>query len=249
MALEYGEIGPLFQPIVDLRSGRVKGFEALARWHHPTRGTIGPGEFVPLAERTGEIGRISRVVLQESCRALRTWADLGLDISAMTISVNVSASELHDPAFADLVHDTVQSYRLSPSQLVLDVTESSLIDYEQAKSLFAALKEIGVRLSIDDFGMGFSCLDRLHQLPFDFLKLDKSFIDGVGNPGRSRTIVAYLLTLAHDLDMVAVAKGVETRAQLDYLDASGCDLGQGYFWSRAVHRSVAYEQAGRDSCR
>lgn len=243
LGIDGGEIVPLFQPIIDLKSGLVKGFEALARWHHPTRGTIGPLDFIPLAERTGEIHRLGRMLLNESCQELAGWIEQGMNSSAVTMSVNVSASQLVNPAFPEQVRTALQTNGLRPSQLVLEVTESALITYERAKVAFVELKELGVQLGIDDFGMGFSSLARVEQLAFDYLKFDKSFIDGVGSPGRSRTIVASLLSLATELDLKVVAEGVETRAQLDYLESTSCQYGQGYFWSGAVHSSIAFEQA------
>lgn len=242
-ALDAGQIGPLFQPIIDLRSGSVNGFEALARWHHPLRGMVGPDAFIPLAERTGVSRLIDHLVLERACETFQSWIGSGLTPTSITMSVNVASSQLIDPTFPEAVGLVLGEFEFPSSQVRLEITESGLIDDDRARVALAELKQIGVQLAIDDFGTGFSSLARFEQLPFDVLKIDKSFIDGITVSRRSRSVVASIIHLADELGLRTVAEGVETRDQLQYLREVGCESGQGYLWSSAVHPSLAFEQA------
>jgi EAL domain-containing protein (putative c-di-GMP-specific phosphodiesterase class I) len=163
------------------------------------------------------------------------------------MSVNVSATQLTDPTFPEAVYLALLEHDLPAGQLLLELTESALIDFDRANVALAELKQLGVQLGIDDFGIGYSSLARLQQLPFDVLKLDKSFIDGVGTRGRSLDIVGSVIDLAHVLGLRTVAEGVETRSQMLHLQEVGCEFGQGFLWSGAVHESVAKEQVGLNS--
>ena len=223
-AIENEELVLHYQPIVDLDLGRVAGFEALVRWQHPTRGLLGPGEFIPLAEETGLIVGLGRWVLRESCRQAAHWA------GAPYLSVNVASAQLEQPGFLAEVEAALTDGGLCPERLVLEVTESSLVDDLEAERL-QALRRLGVRLAIDDFGTGYSSLSYLRKFPMDVLKIDRSFTrDATEDSALLQAIVA----MGESLGLVLVPEGIEEPEQADALRALGCRLGQGYLFGRPV---------------
>ncbi len=223
-AIENEELVLHYQPIVDLDLGRVAGFEALVRWQHPERGLLGPGEFIPLAEETGLIVPLGRWVLRESCRQATLWA------GAPYLSVNVAGAQLEQPGFLVEVESALTDGGLCPERLVLEVTESSLVDDLEAERL-QALRRLGVRLAIDDFGTGYSSLSYLRKFPMDVLKIDRSFTrDACEDSALLNAIVA----MGESLGLVLVPEGIEEPEQADALRALGCRLGQGYLFGRPV---------------
>ncbi len=232
-ALDAGEIQALFQPEVDLVTGEVVGFEALARWPHAERGMVPPDEFIPVAEECGLIARLGEDVLRQACRALRTWSDLHPS-RPPRVAVNVSGRQLTDPAFPATVRRAVDEAGVPAARLCLEVTESTLIDADVAATALWKLKEIGVEIAIDDFGTGYSSLSRLHRFPLDYLKVDRSFVAGMSQRREDAVIVTCILSLARGLGIRAIAEGIEEDAQLEQLAAEGCELGQGWIWSPAV---------------
>jgi EAL domain-containing protein (putative c-di-GMP-specific phosphodiesterase class I) len=223
-AIENDELVLHYQPIVDLDLGRVAGFEALVRWQHPERGFIGPGEFIPLAEETGLIVPLGRWVLREACRQATQWA------GAPYLSVNVAGAQLEQPGFLAEVESALSDGGLLPERLVLEVTESSLVDDLEAERL-QALRRLGVRLAIDDFGTGYSSLSYLRKFPMDVLKIDRSFTrDACEDSALLHAIVA----MGESLGLVLVPEGIEEPEQADALRALGCRLGQGYLFGRPV---------------
>jgi diguanylate cyclase (GGDEF)-like protein/PAS domain S-box-containing protein len=231
-ALERGELRVLYQPQVELRTGRIIGAEALVRWHHPERGLIVPPIFIPIAEQTGMIVPIGAWVLREACLQAATWSDhSGRDL---TVSVNVSPRQLATDEFAGVVEDALADSGLRPELLCLEITESAVMaDPAAATVLLERLKAIGVRLAIDDFGVGYSSLSQLKALlPVDTIKIDKSFVDGVPGNGEDQAIVDAVLRLAAGLGLVAVAEGVESVEQVDALLEMGCVLSQGFHFAR-----------------
>lgn len=243
-ALERGELTVHFQPEMSLLDGRVAAFEALVRWDHPERGRIPPSEFVPIAEESGLIHRLGHVVLDQSCRAMRRWLDRGL-ADGVIVAVNVSARQLLDYDFPNVVARLVADRGVPAHHLCLEVTESALVDADVASLALSRLDAIGVTIAIDDFGTGYSSLSRLSQYPLDFLKIDRSFVANLPTDPASTVIVQMVIDLAHALGLQAVAEGIETDAQLVHLTAAGCDIGQGFHWSPAVTLDRATEMLMR----
>jgi diguanylate cyclase (GGDEF)-like protein len=233
-ALRRGEIHTYFQPTVTLANGELSGFEALVRWEHPRRGTVAPMEFVPLAEQTGQIVQIGRHVLREACRTLAGWHRSYPHFAHLTVSVNLSARELQEPDLISAVAAALLESGLAPDRLTLEVTESLLVaDPVEARRQLAALRNIGVLVAIDDFGTGYSSLSYLEQLPADIVKIDKLFVDRLVD-GQPNVLVETITRLGAALGLRTVAEGIELDTQAAALRQMGCDLGQGYLYSRPV---------------
>jgi diguanylate cyclase (GGDEF)-like protein/PAS domain S-box-containing protein len=231
-ALERGELRLLYQPLVELGTGRIIGAEALLRWDHPERGLVVPPVFIPIAEQTGLIVPIGAWVLEEACRQAAVWArHSGRELS---IAVNVSPRQLATTEFAGMVGAALANSGLSPALLCLEITESAVMaDPAAATAVLERLKAIGVRLAIDDFGIGYSSLSQLKALlPVDTIKIDKSFVDGVTGNGEDHAIVDAVLRLASGLGLEAVAEGVESSDQVEALLMMGCRLSQGFHFAR-----------------
>jgi diguanylate cyclase (GGDEF)-like protein len=227
-----GELVLHYQPKLALSSGAVDGVEALVRWQHPSRGLLFPDAFIDLAESAGLMSRLTSAVVEMSLAQCRAWADDGV---RLTVSVNVSPSNLVDDEFPDEVAALLQRFRLPASALVLEVTESILMeDRERAVRVLSRLREAGVGVSIDDYGTGYSSLAYLATLPVTELKLDRVFVAGMTGSSRAASIVTSTLQLAHALDLVLVAEGAEDQETVDALGALGCDLVQGYHFSRPL---------------
>ena len=234
-AIERGELEVHYQPFVRMADQRVLGAEALVRWHHPRRGFMNPAEFIPLAEETGVIVQMGSWILHESCRQLAAWrAEHGGNLPEdFYVSVNLAPRQLADASIVDDVATALRDSDLPPSALCLEITESALLDnVEGAADRLAALRAIGVRIALDDFGTGYSALSYLHQFPVDIMKIDRSFVNRLGPDPRDRAIVAGMIELAHALDLLVVAEGVETTNQLAELSRLGCDMAQGYYYGR-----------------
>jgi diguanylate cyclase (GGDEF)-like protein len=227
-ALEAEELAVHYQPQVDLATGRLVGVEALVRWSESS-----PAEFIPLAEETGLIGPLGSWVLRTATRDLARWHAQGLE--RLTATVNVSTRQLEDPDFALVVATALADAGLKPESICLELTESALMG-AAANSLecLYALKDLGVYVGIDDFGTGHSSLARLRSLPVEVLKVDRSFIDGLGTEREDSAVVAAILSLAHALGLHVIAEGVETPLQAHQLAALGCSVAQGFLWSPAV---------------
>jgi diguanylate cyclase (GGDEF)-like protein/PAS domain S-box-containing protein len=236
-ALERRELKVHYQPIVGIASGQIVRFEALMRWEHPLRGHIPPSEFIPLAEETGLIVPLGQWLLREAARQLQEWQERHPRQPPLAMSVNLSARELAEPALADSVAETIRQTGLDPSSLTLEITESRLESGEPAVADLNRLKALGVELAVDDFGTGYSALSRLTRLPVDALKIDRSFITGLGEP-QNREIVRMIVALTDVLGIDAVAEGVETAEQLESLRVLGCEYGQGYLFHRPASAEV-----------
>jgi diguanylate cyclase (GGDEF)-like protein len=230
-ALQNEELRVAYQPIVDLQFGGWAGMEALARWNHPVQGSISPGEFIPLAERSDLIHALGAQVLGTACRDAAGFHAAGAP--GLSVSVNLSVHQLEDPDLYTLVADCLRSAGLPARSLCLEVTESTLGEDEYiAVEVLERLRSLGVRISIDDFGTGYSSLGRLRTLPVDELKVDRSFITELTTNREGRSIVEGIVALGHTLGMRIVAEGVETREQSELLAAMGCDYAQGYYFGR-----------------
>jgi diguanylate cyclase (GGDEF)-like protein len=238
-ALERGELRLHYQPEVDLADGAIKGFEALIRWQHPTRGLLGPAAFMPLAEETGLIVGIGEWVLLEACTEAARWSQ------PLTLSVNLSARQLAQPDLVAMVRRALAETGLDPAHLCLEITESAVMASGAATTAqLRALKSLGVRLAIDDFGTGFSSLAHLRRFPVDTLKIDGTFVSGLANEPQDASIAAAVISLAHALDLTTVAEGVETDEQLAILRGLGCDLGQGHLFARPAPAADALRLVG-----
>jgi diguanylate cyclase (GGDEF)-like protein/PAS domain S-box-containing protein len=237
-ALERGELLLHYQPEVDITSGEIRGFEALVRWDHPSRGLLLPGAFIPLAEETGLIVPIGEWVLREACTEATRWT--GLSTQPLTLSVNLSARQLAQHDLVAMVRRAIAETGIDPATLCLEITESAVMESGAATTAqLRALKSLGIRLAIDDFGTGFSSLAHLRRFPVDVLKIDGTFVAGLGREPQDASIAAAVISLAHALGLETVAEGIETDEQLEILRKLGCDLGQGHLFARAAPAAEA----------
>ncbi len=228
-ALSANEIVPYFMPVVNLGTGRLVGFEVLARWEHPTRGLISPDRFIPMAEKAGLIASVTEQVLIQTFTAARMLPE------PLMVGVNVSPIQLRDRALPQLIAATAERAAFSLSRLTIEITESALIEnLAESRPVAEELKALGVRLAIDDFGTGYSSLRHLQALPFDVIKVDASFVRTMVNNRESRKIVAAVVGLGQSLGLTTAAEGVEHRGQAEMLFYLGCDLGQGWLYGPAV---------------
>jgi diguanylate cyclase (GGDEF)-like protein/PAS domain S-box-containing protein len=232
-AIDEGELRVWLQPEIELPSGALLGFEALVRWEHPTRGLLSPVEFIPHAERSGLIDRLGQWVQAESCHMARQWRDdRGPDGDPMIFSVNLSVRQLADPLLPQRVQTALDDAGLAPEELCLELTESALMDdADLSLNALRSLKSIGVKLAIDDFGTGYSSLAYLRRFPIDAVKIDRSFVSGLGSRSEDGAIVTAVLGLTRALGLIAIAEGVEQGQQRDELVRLGCAAAQGYLFS------------------
>jgi EAL domain-containing protein (putative c-di-GMP-specific phosphodiesterase class I) len=251
-AIDRGELRVHYQPNIRMDGLATIGAEALVRWERPGRGLVGPADFIGLAEETGLIVPLGRLVLEEACRQVAEWMADGLVDESFLMSVNLSPHQLCAPGVLDHVHNAIALSGISPSQLCVEVTETALVDDSRgATETIRRIHGLGVRIAIDDFGTGYSALSYLHLLPVEILKIDRSFVGRLGPDPRDRAVIAGLIDLAHALSLTVVAEGVETAEQLADLTAMGCDVAQGYYFAkpqapqamRAVLRAAA-QRAG-----
>jgi EAL domain-containing protein (putative c-di-GMP-specific phosphodiesterase class I) len=229
-ALKNEEFLVYYQPQIDFRTGRILGVEALLRWNHPEKGIVAPSEFIPVLERIGMIAATDQWVLHKVCEQLRSWQAEGLFLNA---SVNLSAQELNSERIIRVIREALNRTGLHGSYLEIELTESEIMgNVQQASEILRTLSDWGIRIALDDFGKGYSCMSYLQQLPISIIKIDKEFVDGL--PGRedSVTLVQTIVAMAHNLGKKALAEGVESESQARILRELGCDYGQGFLWGR-----------------
>ena len=237
--LERGEIVPYFQPIVDLEGGQVIGFEVLARWLHPDRGLLVPAQFLPIAEESGLIVDLGGRILRDSLAQLAHWRAVGLQFASCSLSINVATQQLIDGRFLDVVHDALGETGIDADSLWLEITETALMaDTDAAGRALRDLRGLGLHLSVDDFGTGYSSLTYLKRFPVEAIKIDRSFVIGLGLEADDTSIVEAVVRLGHSLGLTVVAEGVETPLQLNRLRELGCDKGQGYLFGRPRPASI-----------
>jgi diguanylate cyclase (GGDEF)-like protein/PAS domain S-box-containing protein len=227
-AIQNDVLRPYYQPLVDLQSGRITGFEALVRWPHAERGMVSPAEFIPVAEETGLINPLGGLMLRRACLDAATWPD------DVRVAVNLSPLQFRSGNLLSMVTDALKHSGLPPRRLELEITETLLLEKSaQVLATLHALRALGVRISMDDFGTGYSSLSYLRSFPFDKIKIDQSFVRGLGANRESQAIIRSIISLGKGLGVIITAEGVETEAELSCLRAEGCDEGQGYLFSKA----------------
>ncbi len=237
-ALERDELLLHFQPVVELPSGRVRGVEALVRWHHPQRGLLLPDQFLPVAEETGLIVELGSWVLHHACAEAPAW---GLDVvtgEPLPVYVNLSPRQLIDANLVGKVREVIDLTGVEPAAVHFEITEHALLaDATTTRSTLHELRDLGVKLALDDFGTGYSSLAYLKHFPVDMLKIDKAFVDGLGDQKDDAAITAAIVDVAQRLGLVTVAEGVESVDQAEWLTALGCDLAQGFHYARPMGAS------------
>lgn len=232
-AIDRGQLSMHYQPLVSLKNGELMGFEALLRWNHHDLGMISPAKFIPIAEDSGLIVPITIWILNQTCNQIAKWRQIGPEYKDLVVSVNISGKHLVNDQLIDDVELALETANIRPEALKLEITESTAMENaEHTITMLKRLKKIGVRLSIDDFGTGYSSLSYLHSLPFDTLKIDRSFVNAVGPNGENSEILQTIVSLAKNLKMKVIAEGIETEAQLAVLQNLGCEYGQGYLLAR-----------------
>jgi diguanylate cyclase (GGDEF)-like protein/PAS domain S-box-containing protein len=237
--LERGEIVPYYQPIVELTSGHVTGFEALARWLHPERGLLAPDQFLVMAEETGLVDEIGATILHDALAQFASWRARELSFADATLSVNVGTRQVVDPAFAGLVADLLAQTGIPADSLWLEITETALLaDVKASTVALRSLRSLGLHLAVDDFGTGYSSLTYLKRFPVEAIKIDRSFVAGLGLDAEDTTIVEAVVNLGHSFNIAVIAEGLETPLQLARLRSLGCDRGQGYLFGRPRPASI-----------
>nr|MBA3488195.1 EAL domain-containing protein [Longispora sp. (in: high G+C Gram-positive bacteria)] len=231
-ALDAGELQVYFQPKVSLPDRSLVGVECLARWKHPVHGSVSPKDFIAVAEHTGQLGRLTEVVLREALRCCREWADQS---RPLTVAVNLSPRTLIDPDFPTRVADLLTEYGVAPERLTLEITEDGMVaDPDRPLPTLRRLHDLGIRLSVDDFGTGYSSLSYLRRLPVREIKVDRMFVQGMATDPGDLAIVRAVVDLSRHFGLSVVAEGVESELTLALLEEMGCDVGQGFFFSRPL---------------
>jgi diguanylate cyclase (GGDEF)-like protein/PAS domain S-box-containing protein len=239
--LELGEFRVHYQPIVSLQSGKIVGFEALSRWQRP-EGLALPGEFIAVADETGIILPINRLLLREACQHLRSWHSQFPSDPPLMISVNITPKQFAQPDLAAQIEAILEDVGVDPRNVDLEITETSaMADAERSGLVLSELKRVGVHLSIDDFGTGYSSLSRLQSFPVDAIKIDRAFVSKMDTDVETREMVRIIIMLAHNLGLAVVAEGVETEGQMNQLKRLECEMAQGYFFSRPADQKAALE--------
>lgn len=239
-AIEKGELSMHYQPLISLFDGEIIGFEALLRWHHSTLGFISPAQFIPIAEDSGQIIPITNWILDQTTTQIAQWQKISPSYKKLMVSVNISGKHLAQDGLVETVEAALRKTKLKPASLKLEITESTAMENaERTIEILSELSRIGTQLSIDDFGTGYSSLSYLHRLPFDTLKIDRSFVKEVGENGENSEILQTIISLAKNLKMKVIAEGIETENQLRLLRNLGCDYGQGYLMSKPLPKDQA----------
>ncbi len=232
-AIERDELLLFYQPKVCIKTGRIKGMEALIRWQHPEKGLVSPFNFIPIAEETGLIIQIGKWVFDEACRQTKLWHQNGYE--HLTVSINVSAKQFHQHDFVDSILNTIAITGIDPNRIDLEITEScTMNDIEKTVSILKQFRAMGIKISLDDFGTGFSSLSLLNQLPLDTLKVDIAFIRDINEKGENGELAKLIITMAKALGLRTVSEGVEKQHHIDFIQRNGGDEYQGFLFSKPV---------------
>ncbi|MEK0317292.1 EAL domain-containing protein [Cohnella sp. 56] len=242
-AIDRNQLLVYYQPQLHIRTGRIMGVEALLRWQHPTLGIVSPGEFIPIAEETGQIIPIGEWVLRQACAQIKAWQDNGME--PFTVSVNLSPRQFEQSSIVDTVSAALTDTGLDARYLELEITEGMTMDVERSSATLNELKKLGVKISVDDFGIGYSSLNYLKRFPIDTLKIDQSFIRDCTTDESDAMIIKTIISMAHHLNMNVIAEGIETPEHLIFLQQHLCDEGQGYLFSRPLPADQFLQEYGR----
>jgi diguanylate cyclase (GGDEF)-like protein len=249
-SLQSGEISMHYQPIVDLATSEVVGFEALMRWAHPDRGQVPPGVFIPLAEQSDLIFELGSFALREAISEASSWERTGAQATELFVTVNLSARQFHDPDLVSMIEGALTASGLEPKRLLLEITESvALVDVVWTTSVIEHLARLGVAVALDDFGTGYSSLSYLALLRPKIIKIDRSFVSPSHESAYNDTVLEAIVSLGQKLKMTVLAEGIETQGQLEHLRALGCEVGQGFLFSPAVPAGEVAAMLGRKSRR
>jgi diguanylate cyclase (GGDEF)-like protein len=239
-AIERQEFVAYYQPILSIKGKSIVGYEALARWRHPDRGLIPPANFIPIAEETGMIVAIERQIIRQACIQMKKWMELFQGSQLNFVSLNLAHKQILQPDLVEFISLVLEESGLDAKHLKLEITENVLFENpEKALAILTRLRDLGVKLYIDDFGTGYSSLSYLHRLPIDGLKIDRSFVRRIGSVGENHAIIRTIMSLAHDMNIEAVAEGVETTDQLEHLESLNCAYWQGFLFSKPVKSEEA----------
>ena len=234
-ALENNELAVYYQPMIELPTRKLKGIETLVYWEHPRKGVIQPAEFIGIAEETGLIVDIGHFVFRIVGKQYEYWHRNGLMEEDMDITINISPRQLYQKDFLDTVKNWINEYDLFPGHLIFDISENCIIrNTEEVHKIITAIRALGIRIAMDDFGSGYSSFIVLKQIDFDILKIDRTFISNIPESVGDSTIVASFISIGHSMDLKVLASGIERKEQLDFLEANHCDMGQGYYFSTPV---------------
>ena len=241
-AITNQEFELYYQPIISLKTGTIKGFEALVRWHSPSRGFVSPGAFIPIAEETGLIVPMGKWILETACRQMQEWRSKFASAESVTMSVNLSSRQFAQPDLIAQVKEALILTQLDPANLKLEITESMVMDdVENTIVLLNQLKELNIKISMDDFGTGFSSFSYLHRFPTDTLKVDRSFVSNMTQGDKNLEIVNTIVILAHRLGMDVIAEGIETESEKEILKSFNCEYGQGYLFAKPLSKKDGTE--------
>jgi diguanylate cyclase (GGDEF)-like protein len=239
-AIQKDEFHLHYQPIIDLSVGRVASFEALVRWQHPVRGLVPPMEFIPMAEESSLINDIGRLVLEKACERLRRWCTEHPHGERISMSVNISGKQFRQPNLIDQIRSILAQAGIRPGSLKLEITETAIMDDPKvAAEMLKELTSAGISLQIDDSGTGYSSLSYLHRFPIQALKIDRSFVQPIGENGENAQIASTIVSMARNLGMQVIAEGIETESQNRALREMGCHFGQGFYFSRPLDEPAA----------
>ena len=234
-ALHSGDLKMHYQPIIDLATTEIVGFEALMRWHHPVRGWVPPNVFIPAAEQSDLILDLGYFALREAVAAASSWRQSVDQAKDLYVSVNLSARQFHDPGLVSIIETVLADHQLTRDQLIIEITESvMLLNVSETMNVMEQLSRLGIFFAVDDFGTGFSSLSYLALLQPKIIKVDQSFVSPSFENPRNDALLEAIISLGHKLNMTMLAEGIETSAQLERLRSFGCELGQGFLWSAAI---------------
>lgn len=234
-AIEEEQFRVVYQPLINMESGKLYGFESLLRWHHPTKGLLLPGSFMDLAEQSGQIVPVGKQALLNVCKDIARWRAAGLYDEGFTVAVNFSRRQIKEGSIIDDIRNACETTKIRPDMLTVELTENAFVsDAESLARICTSIQNIGCQLHMDDFGTGLSSLSSLHEMPFDGVKIDRSFVSRITQRREHTAIVSSIIMLAHNLGLRVVAEGIETMEQLAQLQACDCDLGQGYLFARPL---------------